>query len=159
MMRVKLIHLGSECLEHMLSLARKYSDIGDCDRCMILRSNALLTTTGLLELHRPALDGGVIFTTEEVLESRKKCEELLVLLANIAQQTMEGEGHRIRDFVTVFLSRSSWRLTDHEPSTTTAEIGYCVIPRPSSVLSRPEVLRALSSRSPHILSESSTNVW
>lgn len=102
--RVKLIALGSECLEHMLGLATKYSEIGDCDRCMILHSSALLTVTGLLELHRSIFEEGVIATTEELLGSRQKCEELLVLLANTAQQTMVGEGQRIKDFIAVLPS-------------------------------------------------------
>lgn len=80
--RMKLIARGSECLQHMLGLARKYSDIGDRDRCMILRSNTLLTITGLLELYRSVLEDGVVPTTEELSESRQKCGELLVLLAD-----------------------------------------------------------------------------
>lgn len=105
--RVNLIAMGSECLEHMLGLARKYSNIGDCDRSMILHSNTLLTITGLLELHRSIFEEGAIAATEDFLESRQKCKELLLLLANTAQQAMEGEGQRIRDFITVFLSRST----------------------------------------------------
>jgi hypothetical protein len=105
-MRVKLIALGSEFLQHMLDLARKYSDIGDRDRCMILRSNALLTITGLLELHRSMFEECVIATIEELLESRQRCGELLILLANTVRQTMEGEGQRIKDFITVFPSPS-----------------------------------------------------
>lgn len=106
-MRAELIVPGSGCLQHMLGLARKYSDIGDWDRCLILRSNAMLTITGLLELHRSAVGEGVILNTGQYLESRQKCEELLVLLANTAQQKMEGEGKRIKDFITVFPSRAS----------------------------------------------------
>lgn len=155
--RVKLILLGSESLQHMLDLARKYLDIGDCDRCMILRSNALLTITGLLELHRPVFKEGVRATAEEFLESRQKCGELLVLLAKTARQSMEGEGQRIKDFITVFPSRSSWCLADYEISTTTAGIQCRVILRPLSVLSQLAVLHAPSSHIPHAASEPSAN--
>ena len=101
MMRIKLIERGSESLQYMLDLARRYSAIEDRDRCMILRSNALLVITGLLELHRSVFDEGVEATMEELLESRQKCEELLMLLANTARQTLEEDGQRIKDFITV----------------------------------------------------------
>ena len=101
MMRIKLIERGSESLQYMLDLARRYSAIEDRDRCMILRSNALLVITGLLELHRSVFDEGVEATMEELLESRQKCEELLMLLANTARQTLEEDGQRIKDFIMV----------------------------------------------------------
>ena len=101
MMRVKLVERGSESLQYMLDLARRYSAIEDRDRCMILRSNALLVITGLLELHRSVFDEGVEATMEELLESRQKCEELLMLLANTARQTLEEDGQRIKDFIMV----------------------------------------------------------
>lgn len=101
MMRIKLIERGSESLQYMLDLARRYSAIEDRDRCMILRSNALLVITGLLELHRSVFDEGVEATMEELLESRQKCEELLMLLANTARQTLEEDGQRIKDFIAV----------------------------------------------------------
>ena len=100
--RTKLITQGSECLQHMLGLARKYSNIGDRDRCMILRSNALFTITGLLELYRSVFEEGVVSTAEELLESRQKLEELLGLLVNTSQQTLEEDGQRIENFIMVF---------------------------------------------------------
>lgn len=103
---------GSECLQHILTLAKKYSDTGDRDRCMILRSNALLTITGLLELHRPAFEEGVITTTEELQESRQKCQELLAHLANTARQTLEEDGQRIKDLITVPKSHLPRPVTD-----------------------------------------------
>ena len=99
--RIRLIERGSEHLQHMLGLARKYSDIGDRDRCMILRSNALVTIAGLLELYRCIFGEGVVSTMEELLESRQKCEELLVLLTNTLQQTMEEDGRRIENIIMV----------------------------------------------------------
>ena len=111
--RIKLIVRGSECLQHMLGLARKYSDIGDRDRRMILRSNALLTITGLLELYRSVMRDGVVTMAEELLESRQKCRELLVLLASISRQTLEEDGQRIKNFITVPAPhRLSRRLAD-----------------------------------------------
>lgn len=156
MTRVRLITLGTECLQHMLGLARKYSDIGDCDRCMILRSNVLLTVTGLLEVYRSVFEEGVITTTEEFLESRQKCAELLVLLANTARETMDGEGQRTKDFITVFSSRSPWHLTDCNLSTTTEGMEGNAILKLSFVLFQLAVLRALSFHSFHILFEPST---
>lgn len=85
----------------MLDLARKYSDIGDRDRCMILRSNALLTISGLLELYRCVFEEGMVAAIEEFLESRQKCEELLALLANTTRQTVEEDGQRIEKFIMV----------------------------------------------------------
>ena len=89
----------------MVGLASKYSDVGDRDRCMILRSNTLLTIAGLLELHRPVFEDSTV-ATEDLLGSRRKCKELLIHLANTARQTMEEDGRRIEDFITVFPSRS-----------------------------------------------------
>jgi len=83
----------------MFGLAKKYSNIGDRDRCMILRSNALLAVTGLLELYRSVLREGAVVTTEEFLESRQKCGELLVLLANTLRQMLEEDGQRIRNIM------------------------------------------------------------
>ena len=151
--------LGSKSLQHMLDLARKYSTIGDCDRCMILHSNALLITTGLLELHRSVFEERVIATAEELLESGQKCRELLMLLADTARQTMEGEGQRIKDFITVLLppSPSSWRFTDLKLSMITAGINRHPILKPLSVLSQLVVLRVPFSRSPHMGLEPSAN--
>lgn len=100
MTRAELVVQGSECLQHIITLAKKYSDTGDRDRCMILRSNALLTITGLLELHRSVFQEGVITTKEELLESKQKCGELLARLANTARQTLEEDGQRIKDLIT-----------------------------------------------------------
>jgi len=100
--RRKLVVRGSDCLRHMLDLARKYSQIGDHDRCMILRSNALLTIAGLLELYRSVFEEGVVATVEDFLESRQKCEELLVLLVDTLRDTMEEDGQRIENFIMVF---------------------------------------------------------
>jgi len=100
--RIKLIGRGSEYLQHIFSLTRKYSDIGDRDRCMILRSNALLTIGGLLELYRSVFEEGVVATAEEFLDSRKKCKELLILLANTSQKALEEDGQRIENFIMVF---------------------------------------------------------
>ena len=85
----------------MLGLARKYSDIGDRDRCMILRSNALLTIAGLLELYRSVFEGGGVAMTEEFLESRQKCRELLILLAKTSRQMLEEDRQRIENFIMV----------------------------------------------------------
>lgn len=158
-MRIELVVLGNETLQHMLDLARKYSNIGDCDRCMILRSNALLTITGLLELHRSVFEERVSVKAEELLESGQKCRELLILLADTARQTMEGEGQRIKDFITVFPSpsRFSRRLTDHKPSMIMAGVNCRAILKPSSVSSQLVVLRVPSFRFPHIGSELSTS--
>ena len=100
-MRAKLAMHGGECLQHMLGLARKYSDIGDRDRCMVLRSNAIFTITGLLELYRSVFWEGAVSTMEELLNSRQNCEELLVLLVDTSRQTMEEDGQRIGNFITV----------------------------------------------------------
>ena len=99
--RAKLIARGSESLQHMLDLSRKYSDIGDRDRCIILRSNALFTITGLLELYRSVFEDGVVATTEAYLESRQRCGWLLALLANTSRETIEEDGQRIENFVMV----------------------------------------------------------
>lgn len=121
--RIKLIVRGSECLQHMLGLAKKYSDIGDRDRRMVLRSNALLTITGLLELYRSVMGEGVVTTAEEPLESRQKCGELLVLLANTSRQTLEEDGQRIKDFIMVSAPRRLSRsLADCDFSMTTTRI-------------------------------------
>lgn len=147
--RIKLIVQGSECLQHTFSLTRKYSDIGDRDRCMILRSNALLTIAGLLELYRSVFEEGVVATAEELLESRRKCEELLVLLANTSQKTLEEDGQRIENFIMVFPpGRSSKRLTDFDFSTTTTGIRRRMALKQSSALSQLVVLRPLSCHFP-----------
>ena len=101
--RAKLIARGSESLQHILGILRKYSDIGDRDRCMILRSNALFTITGLLELYRSAFEDGVVATTEALLESRQRCEELLILLADTSREMIEEDGQRIQNFIVVSL--------------------------------------------------------
>jgi len=98
--RMKLMIRGSECLQHMLGLARKYSNTGDRDRCMILRSNALFTITGLLELYRSVFEESAISTVEELLESRHKLEELLALLVSTSRQTLKEDGQRIENFIT-----------------------------------------------------------
>lgn len=99
--RAKLIARGTEYLQHMLGLSRKYSDLGDRDRCMILRSNALFTITGLLELYRSVFEEGVVASTGALVESRQTCEELLVLLADTSRQTIEEDGQRIENFIMV----------------------------------------------------------
>ena len=107
----------------MLGLARKYSDIGDRDRCMILRSNSLLTVTGLLELYRSILKEDEVTTTEELLESRRKCKELLVLLANTSRQMLEDDGQRIQNFIMVSQSlHFPLHPTDCDLSTTTTRV-------------------------------------
>ena len=121
--RKKLVARGSECLQRMLDLAKKYSGIGDRDRCMILRSNSLLTITGLLELYRSTLKGSVVTTTEDLPESSRKCEELLILLANTSRQMLEDDGQRIRSFIMVSKSHKfPRRPADCDLSTTTARI-------------------------------------
>ena len=155
--RKKLIAHGSECLQHMLDLARKYSDIGDRDRCMILRSNSLLTITGLLELYRPVLKGSMVTVTEDLPESSRKCGELLVLLADTSRQMLEDDGQRIRSFIMVSKPHKfPRRPTDRDLSTTTARIWFRVTLKQSFALSQPGVLRLPSYHSPHRKSGSST---
>jgi hypothetical protein len=139
----------------MLGLAKKYSVIGDRDRCMILRSNALLTITGLLELYRSVLVEGVVATSEELLESRQKCGELLVLLANTSRQTLEEDGQRIKNFIMVSPPRRlSQRLTDCDFSTTTTRIWRHMTLKQLFALFRLAVSRPLSYHFPHRASES-----
>jgi hypothetical protein len=134
----------------MLVQARKYSDIEDRDRCMILRSNALLTIAGLLELYRSVFEEGVVATMEDLLESRQKCEEHLILLANISRQTMEEDGQRIKNFVTVSPPRClSQPLTDRDLSTTTAGIRHRMTLKQSSALSQLAASGLLSYHFPH----------
>jgi len=155
--RITLIVNGSECLQHMLGLARKYSNIGDRDRCIILRSNALLTITGLLELYRSVLGEGVVATTEELLESRQSCGELLVLLANTSRQTLEEDGQRIKNFVMVSPPRRlSQRLTDCDFSTTTIKIWRHMTLKQLFALFQLAVSQELSYRFPRRVSESLT---
>lgn len=158
---MKLIARGSECLRHMLDLARKYSDIEDRDRCMILRSNALLTIIGLLELHRSVLGEGAVATAEECLESRQKCEELLTLLASTSRQTMEEDGQRLENFIMVFPLRwLSLRLADYDLSMITTEIRRRTTLKQSSPSFQLAVSQALSYHSPRRASGSLTNaLW
>jgi len=148
--RIELIVCGSECLQHMLGLARKYSDIGDRDRCMILRSSVLLSIAGLLELYRSVLKEGVVATKGELLESRQKCKELLVLLANTSLQTLKEDGQRIGNFITVSSSRrSSQHLIDCDLSTITTGIWRGMILKQSFALSQPVVSGPPSYHFPH----------
>ena len=141
----------------MLGLARKYSDIGDRDRCMILRSNAVLTITGLLELYRSVLGKGIVATTEELLESRQKCGELLVLLVNTSRQTLEEDGRRIENFIMVFSPHGlSQRLTDCNFSTTTTRIWRHMTLKQLFALFQLAVSLPLSYHFPHRASESLT---
>jgi len=152
--RAKLIARGSESLQHILDLSRKYSDIGDRDRCMILRSNALFTITGLLELYRSVFEDGVVATTGAFLESRQRCEELLILLANTSRETIEEDGQRIENFIMVspphYLPRF---VANRGSSTTTTGARHHMTPKRSSALSQREVSRLLSYRFPHRVSE------
>lgn len=152
--RIKLIVRGTECLQHMLGLARKYSNIGDRDRCIILRSNALLTITGLLELYRSVFGQGAVATTGELLESRRRCGELLVLLANTSRQTLEEDGQRIKDFIMVSPPRHlSQCLTDCNSSTNVTRIWRHMTLKQLFALFQAAVSRALSYHSPHRVSE------
>lgn len=145
----------------MLGLARKYSDIGDRDRCMILLSNSLLTVTGLLELYRSILKEGVVTTTEEFLEPRRKCKELLVLLANTSRQMLEDDGQRIKNFIMVSQShRFPLDPTDCDVSTTTTRVQPRVTLKQSSALSQLGVSRLLSCHFPRRKSGSLTKaLW
>jgi len=117
---------------------------------MILRSNALLTITGLLELYRSVFEEGAVATTEVFLESRQRCEELLVLLANTSRQTIEEDGKRIENFVMVppprYLSEC---LADSGFSTTTTGVRHRMTLKQSSALSRLAVSPLLSCHFPH----------
>lgn len=159
--RIKLIVRGSECLQHMLGLAKKYSDIGDCDRRMVLRSNALLTITGLLELYRSVIVEGVVTTVEELLESRQKCGELLVLLANTSRQTLEEDGQRIKNFIMVSAPRRLSRSpADCDFSMTTTRVWRHMTLKQLFALFRLAVSQPLSYHSPHRVSEPSTKaLW
>lgn len=155
--RIELIARGSKSLQHMLGLARKYSDIGDRDRCMILRSNALLTITGLLELYRPVLEEAAISTTEELLESGQKCKELLVLLANTSRQALEEDGQRIGNFIMVSPSRCSPKyFINCDFSTTATRIWLSLTLKQLFALSQLEVSRPPSYHFPRRVLESST---
>ena len=160
MTRAELVVQGSECLQHIVTLAKKYSDTGDRDRCMILRSNALLTVTGLLELHRSVFEEGIIKTMEELLESKQKCGELLAHLANTARQTLEEDGQRIKDLITVLQFRLFRPVTDGWFSTTTVGMQRRMTLKRLSALSQPAVLRVPSYHFPRIISEPSTSaLW
>jgi len=142
--RAKLIAWGSENLQHILGLSKKYSDIGDRDRCIILRSNALFTITGLLELYRSVFEAGVVATTEEFLESRQRCEELLVLLANTSRQTIEEDRQRIENFIPVFPPHYLPQFfADCDFSTTITGARLRMTPKRSSALSQSEISRPL----------------
>ena len=157
--RAKLIARGSEYLQHVLDLSRKYSDIGDRDRCMILRSNALFTITGLLELYRSVFEDGVVATMEAFLESRQRCEELLVLLADTSRQTIEEDGQRIENFIMVPPARYlPQRLANCSCSTTTTGARLHTTLKRSSVLSQPGDSRLLSYHFPHRVSGPLANV-
>jgi len=151
--RANLIARGNEYLQHVLNLSRKYSDIGDRDRCMIFRSNALFTITGLLELYRSVFEDGVVATMEAFLESRQRCEELIVLLANTSRQTIEEDGQRINTFIMVYPPHYlSQFFADHGFSTTTTGARRRTTPKRSYALSQPEVSRLLSYHFPHRVS-------
>lgn len=156
-----MVVCGSECLQHMLDLARKYSDIGDRDRCIILRSNSLLTITGLLELYRSVSKGSVVTNPEDVPESSQKCEELLILLANTSLRMLEDDGQRIQNFIMVSKSHNfSRRPADCDLSMTTARIRPHVALKRSFVLSQLGVSRLLSCHFPHRKSGLSTKaLW
>lgn len=141
----------------MLGLAKKYSNIGDRDRCMILRSNALLAITGLLELYRSVLGEDAVVTTEEFLESRQKCGELLMLLANTLRQTLEEDGQRIKNFIMVSSPRRLFQhLVDYDFSTTRTRTWCHTTLKRLFALFQPAVLRALSYHFPRRVSESLT---
>lgn len=158
--RAKLIALGSEYLQHTLNLSRKYSDIGDRDRCMILRSNALFTITGLLELYRSVFEDGIIATTGAIQESRQRCEELLALLASTSRQTIEEDRERIENFIMVSPPRYlSQRHAHCNCSTTTTGARHHMTLKQSSALFRLAVSRPLSYHFPRRALVPLANTW
>lgn len=87
-------------LRDVLDLTNKYIKASDHDGSANLRSNAIMTMTSLLEIHR-TLAGCDVASAAARQQSRSKCRELLSGITLTAQKVVVADGKYLSNFIVV----------------------------------------------------------